>query len=98
MKKSKRLSLNIYANLFQYAWSKKYGVYVNTSLFKNVCAKTVTVRHKIVQQCWSKNGNGKPHVNVEQGKVIGANIWSALPTRFKHQSLEFMFLSSWCVW
>ena len=49
MKKSKRLSLNIYANLFQYVWSKKYGVYVNTSLFKNVRAKTVTVRHKIVQ-------------------------------------------------
>ena len=81
--------------LFNMSGANEYGVYVNTSLCKNVRAKTVTVRHKIVQQCWSKNGNGKTHVNVEQGKVIGANIWSALPTRLKHQSLEFVFLSSY---
>ena len=78
--------------LFNMSGAKEYGVYVNTSLCKNVRAKTVTVRHKIVQQCWSKNGNGKTHVNVEQGKVIGANIWSALPTGLKHQ---FVFLSSY---
>ena len=95
MKKSKWLSLNVNAILLQYVWSKRIWVYVNTSLCKNIPAKTVTVRHKIVQQCWSKNGNGKTHVNVEQGKVIGANIWSALPTRLKHQSLEFVFLSSY---